>query len=395
MVFVGTHQNNAAYIPSVPVQIIKADSRRDVARFIDVPWHLFDRQRFPAWVPPLRIAVRDAIDERKNPFYRNASRQLFLALRDGQLVGRIAAIENRAHNRFHEDKVGFFGFFECADDQEVADALFSAADGWLRARGLETMRGPMNPSTNHECGMLVEGFDVHPIFMTNWNPEYVPSLISRAGFAKAKDLFGYWVQVSGPNKLPLPPRFAALAKRAVADSGVTFRDVDIRHFDREVDVLWDIYNSAWERNWGFVPMTREELVHMARDLKPLIDPNLAFVAEVAGKPVGVMINLLDYAQAQIEIANGRLFPFGFLRLLAAKRRLRSGRMMVLGIKAEHRTRSILPLFIHELYRRAEAMNAIGGEASWILEDNVQMVRAMESLGAPLYRKWRIYDRPIR
>jgi hypothetical protein len=379
----------------VPVQIIKADSRRDIARFIDVPWKLFDRRRFPAWVPPLRIAVRDAIDEKKNPFYRNASRQLFLAVRDGRLVGRIAAIENRAHNRFHEDKVGFFGFFECADDQDAADALFVAAEEWLRARGLDTMRGPMNPSTNHECGMLVEGFDVHPIFMTNWNPAYFLPLMDRAGFEKEKDLFGYWVQVSGPNKVPLPPRFAALAQRALADSGVTFRDIDLRRFDEEVDVLWDIYNAAWERNWGFVPMTREELVHMAKDLRPLIDPNLAFVAEVGGKPVGVMINLLDYAHAQIEIGNGRLFPFGFVRLLSAKRRLRSGRMMVLGIKAEHRTRSILPLFIHELYRRAEAMDAIGGEASWILEDNLQMVRAMESLRAPLYRKWRIYDRPIR
>jgi hypothetical protein len=392
----GTPQNNAVYIPSVPVQITRADSRGDVARFIDVPWRLFDRQRFPAWVPPLRLTVSDAVDQKKNPFYRNASRQLFLAWRDGVPVGRIAAIENRAHNEFHEDKIGFFGFFECADDQEAANALFAAAEEWLRSRGLDTMRGPMNPSTNYECGMLVEGFDVHPIFMTNWNPAYFIPLVERAGFVKAKDLNAYWVQTgAGPDKLPLPPRFAALAERAIAQSGVTFRDIDVRRFDQEVEVLWDIYNSAWERNWGFVPMTREELVHMAKDLKPLIDPNLAFVAEVGGKPVGVMVNLLDYALAQIEIGNGRLFPFGFIKLLSAKRKLRSGRMMVLGIKAEHRTRSILPLFIHELYRRAEAMNAIGGEASWILEDNLQMVRAMESMGAPLYRKWRIYDRPIR
>jgi GNAT superfamily N-acetyltransferase len=379
----------------VPLQISAVRSRRDLARFIDVPWHLFDRRRFPAWVPPLRIAVKDALDAKKNPFYRNADRELFLATDDGRLVGRIAAIENRAHNRFHDDKVGFFGFFECIDDHSVADALFSAAESWLRARGLTTMRGPMNPSTNHECGMLVEGFDVHPVFMTNWNPAYFLPLMNGAGFVKARDLFAYWVQVSGPDKVPLPPRFAALARRALTESRVTFRDVDIRQFDREVDVLWDIYNSAWEKNWGFVPMTRDELVHMAKDLKPLLDPRLAFVAEVDGKPVGVMINLLDYAQAQIEIGNGRLLPFGFVKLLTSKRRLKSGRMMVLGIKSEHRTRSILPLFIHELYRRAEAMNAMGGEASWILEDNLQMVRAMESMGARLYRKWRVYDRPIR
>lgn len=379
----------------MPVQISPVRSRRDLARFIDVPWKLFDRRRFPAWVPPLRLTVKDALDTKNNPFYQNADRELFLATRDGQLVGRIAAIENRAHNRFHEDKVGFFGFFECADDQEAADALFAAAEGWLKTRGLDTMRGPMNPSTNQECGLLIEGFDVHPVFMTNWNPAYFLPLLDRAGFVKAKDLYGYWYQASGPDKLTLPPRVAALARRAVTESGVTFRDIDIGRFDSEVDVLWDIYNSAWEKNWGFVPMTRAEFVHTAKDLKPLVDPRLAFVAEVEGKPAGVMVNLLDYAHAQVEIGNGRLFPFGFLKLLAARRKLKSGRMMVLGIKAEHRTRSILPLFIHELVRRAEAMDAVGGEASWILEDNLQMVRTMELVGAPLYRKWRIYDRPIR
>jgi hypothetical protein len=378
----------------VPVQITPVRSRRDLTRFIDVPWHLFDRRRFPAWVPPLRISVKDVLST-KNPFYRNADRELFIATDNGKLVGRIAALENRAHNRFHDDRVGFFGFFECIDDQPAADALFAAAEGWLKARGLTTMRGPMNPSTNHECGLLIEGFDVHPVFMTNWNPAYFLPLLDGAGFVKAKDLNAYWVQVSGPDKTPLPARFSALAERALAASNVSFRDVDLRHFDAEVDMLWDVYNAAWEKNWGFVPMTRDELVHMAKDLKPLIDPNIAFVAEVEGKPVGVMINLLDYARAQIEIPNGRLFPTGFLKLLGAKRKLKSGRMMVLGIKAAHRTRSILPLFIHELYRRAEAMNAVGGEASWILEDNLQMNRAMESMGARLYRKWRIYDRPIR
>ena len=379
----------------MPVQITPVRTRRDVARFIDVPWHLFDRRRFPAWVPPLRISVKDVIDT-KNPFYRNADRELFLATdENGRLLGRIAAIENRAHNRFHEDRVGFFGFFECTDDHEVASALFGAAEDWLKKRSLTVMRGPMNPSTNHECGMLVEGFDVHPVFMTNWNPAYYLPIMDRAGFSAAKDLYAYWMQGTGPDRNILPPRFAALAERAVESRGVTFRDVDLRRFDQEVDMLWDVYNAAWERNWGFVPMSRDELVHMARDLKPLIDPKFAFVAEVRGEPVGVMINLLDFAEAQVRIPSGRLLPFGFLRLLAGKRTIRTVRMMVLGIKARHRTRSILPLFAHELYRRAAAANVFGGEASWILEDNIQMVRAMESMGARLYRKWRIYDRPIR
>jgi hypothetical protein len=379
----------------VTVQISSATSRRDVARFIDVPWHLFDRKKYPQWVPPLRLAVRDAIDDRKNPFYRNADRRLFIATRDGKPVGRIAAIENRAHNRFHEDRVGFFGFFESADDGAVANALFDAAGDWLRQRGLDTMRGPMNPSTNHECGLLVEGFRFQPMFMTAWNPRYFTKLMDGAGFVKAKDLLAYYIPLTGKRPFVLPERFAAHARRAIAESGVTFRDIDLRHFQREIDICWDIYNSAWEKNWGFVPMVRDEFVHMARDLRPLLLPNFAFIAEVRGKPAGVMINLPDYSHALLKIGNGRLLPTGIFTMLAARKKLRSGRLMVLGVKAEHRTRSVFALFAYELYRRAIEYGAIGGEASWILEDNTSMVRPMEAMGAKVYRKWRIYDRPIQ
>jgi hypothetical protein len=379
----------------VPVQITTVRSRRDLSQFIDVPWRLFDREKFPAWVPPLRLTVKDALDTKGNPFYRNADRELFLAWRDGKLVGRIAAIENRAHNKFNEDTVGFWGFFECADDQEAADALFDSANDWLRSRGLTVMRGPMNPSTNQECGLLIEGFRFQPQFMTIWNPRYFTKLVDAAGFTKAKDLLAYYIPMEGKRAFVLPERFTAHAKRAIAENNVTFRDIDPRHFKREVEVAWDIYNAAWEKNWGFVPMERDEFVHMAKDLKPLLEPRFAFLAEVNGEPAGVMIALLDYSHAQVAIGNGRLFPFGWVKLLAAKRKLKTGRILVLGVKAEHRTRSIFALFAYELYRRAKEYGAQGGEASWILEDNAAMVRPMEALGAKVYRKWRIYDRPIR
>ncbi|HEY6218943.1 MAG TPA: hypothetical protein VIV65_02730 [Gemmatimonadaceae bacterium] len=364
-----------------------------MSKFIDVPWRLIDRKQYPQWVPPLRLSVKDVID-RKNPFYKTADRELFIAYRDGKVVGRIAAIENRAHNEFHEDKVGFWGFFECADDQEAANALFDAAEAWLKQRGLDTMRGPMNPSTNQECGLLVEGFRFQPSFMTCWNPRYYTKLVDNAGFTKTKDLVAYFIPLSGKRPFVLPERFAAHAERALKESGVTFRDVDLRHFQREIDICWDIYNAAWEKNWGFVPMQREEFVHMAKDLKPLLIPEFAFIAEVHGKPAGVMINLPDYSYALTKIGNGRLFPTGLFTLLASRKKIKVGRMMVMGVKAEHRSRSVFALFGYELYRRSVAYGVVGGEASWILEDNIRLTRPMEALGAKVYRKWRIYDRVI-
>jgi hypothetical protein len=377
----------------VTLDIRPATTKKDVAKFIDVPWQLIDPKEYPQWVPPLRMSVMDVID-RKNPFYRKAERELFIAYRDGKVVGRIAAIENRAHNEFHEDKVGFFGFFECADDQEAANALFSAAEGWLKGRGLNVMRGPMNPSTNQECGLLIEGFRFQPSFMTCWNPRYYTKLTDAAGFTKAKDLVAYFIPLSGKRPFVLPERFAKHAERALKESEVTFRDVDLGHFQREIDVCWDIYNAAWEKNWGFVPMQREEFVHMAKDLKPLLVPQFAFVAEVKGKPAGVMINLPDYSYAQMKIPSGRLLPFGWLKLLLSRKKIKVGRLMVMGVKQEYRSRSVFALFAYELYRRAKAYGALGGEASWILEDNYAMTQPMEKMGAKVYRKWRIYDRAI-
>src|SRR4051812_13389073 len=373
-----------------PVSVLPTTS---LSKFIDVPWKIYDRKTYPQWVPPLRMSVKDVID-RKNPFYKNADRELFIAYRDGKVVGRIAAIENRAHNKFHDDKVGFFGFFECIDDAEVARSLFETAESWLRSRGLDVMRGPMNPSTNQECGLLIEGFRFQPSFMTCWNPRYYPKLMDDAGFVKAKDLVAYFIPLTGKRPFVLPERFAKHAERALKESGVTFRDIDLRHFQREIDICWDIYNAAWEKNWGFVPMEREEFVHTAKDLKPLVLPQFAFIAEVHGKPAGVMINLPDYSYALTKIGNGRLFPTGLFTLLAAKKKIKLGRLMVMGVKAEHRSRSVFALFAYELYRRAMEYGALGGEASWILEDNYRLTRPMESMGAKVYRKWRIYDRPI-
>jgi hypothetical protein len=374
------------------LEIIPVERSRDLSAFIDVAWHIPEAVRHPQWVPPLRMMVRDLLDTKSNPFYREADRMLFIARRNGTPLGRIAAIENRAHNAFHHDRVGFFGFFE-AVDAEAARALFQAAEKWLRARGLTSMRGPMNPSTNHDCGLLVEGFDQHPQFLTPWNPPQYEGLIRGAGFAPAKDLLGYWLPYGDPAHQP-PPKLEALAQRAAAKAHLTFRDLQPSRYWDDVASCWEIYNSAWERNWGFVPMSRDEWMHMAKSLKPLLIPQFAFLAEVDGAPAGFMLCVPDFNLVFKRIPNGRLFPFGLGKILFGKSRLRTGRIIALGIKEQFRSGSILPVFMYESRRRALAYGSPGAEASWVLEDNQAVRQPIEAWGGRVYRRWRIFDRPI-
>ncbi len=377
----------------VTFQIQRVETRRDLRRFVDFPWRLYDARQHPQWVPPLRMAVRDALDRKRNPFYRDAERELFVAVRAGEVIGRIAAIENGTHNRFHGDHVGFWGFFECVDEQAVADALFAAAEGWLTARGLDTMRGPMNPSTNYECGLLVEGFEHRPTFMTAWNPPYYDTLCQRNGLVKAKDLLGFWFD-GQTTDYALPPFVARQAERAIADGRLTFRDMDPSRFDDEVAALWTVYNDAWERNWGFVPMSEAEFLHMAKDMKSLLDPRFAFVAELAGQPVGFMLAIPDYNLALVHNRSGRLFPLGGPLMLWGKRRIRNMRVMALGVRHSARSRSILALFTHEIMRRGRLHGKNGAEASWLLEDNQLIVKPMRAMGARERMRWRLYERGV-
>ena len=375
------------------LEVIPVERGRDVSTFVDVPWRIPAVASDPAWVPPLRMMVRDNLDTKGNPFYRAADRQLFLAVRDGRVVGRIAAIENRAHNRAWDDRVGFFGFFECIDDAAAAAALFDAAGRWLSGRGLTVMRGPMNPSTNQECGLLVEGFAEQPVFLTPWNPAYYEALVLRSGFSVAKELLGYWLPY-GEQGFRLNPKLSALAERAAARANLSFRDLQPKRFWSEVEIVWEVYNSAWEKNWGFVPMTRDEFLHMAKSLKPLLVPQFAFVAEVNGQPAGFMLCVPDFNRVLKQNRNGRLLPTGLARILLGKPGLRTGRIIALGIKEQFRTGSILPVFMHEASRRAIAYGSPGAEASWILEDNTAMRQPLEAFGGRIHRRWRIFDRPL-
>ena len=377
----------------VTLQIIQVETSRDLRRFVGLPWRLYDAREQPCWVPPLRMAVHDALDRKRNPFYRDADRALFLAVRAGEVIGRIAAIENRAHNRFHGDRVGFWGFFESRDDQPVADALFAAAERWLAARGLDAMRGPMNPSTNYECGLLVAGFENRPTFMTAWNPPFYADLCERAGMMPVTDLLAFWFD-GETTGYSLPPFVARQADRAIADGQLRFRDMDPSRFDAEVASLWTVYNDAWERNWGFVPMSQAEFLHMAKDMKSLLDRRFAFVAELRGEPVGFMLALPDYNEVLRHNRSGRLLPLGIPLLLWGKRRIRNMRVMALGVRRSARTRSILALFTHEIMRRGQLHAKNGAEASWLLEDNHLIVKPMRAMGAQERMRWRVYERAV-
>ena len=369
------------------------EGARGVSAFVDVPWRIPGIATHPQWVPPLRMMVRDQLDTKGNPFYRSASRALFVAYRDGQPVGRVAAVENRAHNDTHGDRIGFFGFFESVDDQEVANRLLDAAGAWLRGRGLTTLRGPMNPSTNHECGLLVNGFEVHPQFLTPWNPPYYPALIEAAGFGVARNLLGYWLPYGEPG-YRIDPRLTALAQRAATRANLSFRDLDPRRFWSEVEIVWGLYNDAWERNWGFVPMSRDEFMYMAKSLKHVLLPQFAFLAEVNGEPAGFMLTVPDLNALLKRNRSGRLLPTALPRLFFGIPKLRTGRIMALGIRPKFRTGSVLPLFLHEAVRRAIDFGSPGAEASWILEENAAMRHPLEAIGGRVYRRWRIYDRPL-
>lgn len=369
----------------------RVGGRTGTARFVDVPWTLRRAWDGP-WIPPLRAVVRDGLDDRANPFYRHASRALFVARRDGRPVGRVAAIENRAHNRCHDDRVGFFGFFECADDPEAAGALLGRAEEWLRARGLTSSRGPVSPSMNHEAGLLVDGFETPSVVMTPWNPRYYGRMVESAGYDGVRDLLGY--DIPAEDRFAIPRRIRRLAERTAERSGVTFRRLDVDRLEDEARMALDLYRDAWSDNWGFVPPSWDEFWHTAKDLKRLIVPDFSFAAEVDGEMVGVMMVARDINRVLRDVPSGRLWPWNVLKILRRLPNVQRGRIVLLGLRADHRHRGLFPLFAYEAARRAEEIGFEGAEASWILEDNEDLTAPMAAMELEPYKRWRIYEKAI-
>ncbi len=357
--------------------------------FVDAAWTI--NAGDPGWVPPLRRMVEAALDRRKHPFHRHAEVAYLVAERGSAVVGRVAAVVNRLHNEYHEDHLGFFGLFESEDDPETARALLDAAAAWLRGRGMERMRGPVNLSTNEEIaspGVLINGFDTPAVAMMSHNPPYYATLMEAAGLEKAKDLYAFLVEGDAP-----PERLTRGVERILARADASLRPIDSRHFRRDVDILKEIYNSAWSRNWGFVPMTDAEFENMAKEFRPVADLDLCLIAEVRGEPVGFSIALPDLNQALRHLPDGRLFPFGLLKFLWHKRKIHGLRIITLGIKPGFRSLGLDAAFYLRTWQVGRQKGYDRGEASWILEDNLDMVRPLEKMGGQIYKTYRLFERP--
>lgn len=370
------------------VVVEKVVTRRDFRRFVEVPAVAVYRND-PYWVRPLDMDMEAKFHPRKNPFLEHAEIQPFLASKGGRPVGRICAILNRRHNEFHDERAAFFGWFECVEDPEVASALFAACEEWAKAKGMAFLRGPANFSSNDDWGLLVDGFDSSPMVMMPYNPRYYIGLLEGCGFRKEKDLVAYRLDL----QKEIPERIRRAMGLLKERTKVEIRTLRMDRFEEEVRTIQEVYNRAWERNWGFVPMTEAEIVHLAKELKPVVDPELVLIAEMRGKPVGFAMALPDYNQL-LKRLNGKLFPFGILYLLLNRRKIASGRLLTLGLVKEVRNTGIEALFYLQMWETGRRKGYLEAELSWILEDNLPMRNGIEKVGGEVYKTYRIYRKDL-
>ncbi len=374
------------------LQIKRIHSKADKLRFVRLLWDIYGSD--PNWVPPLEMDRLKLIDEIKNPFYKHSEVAWFIAEEDGKAVGRIAAIINRNHNETHHDKTGFFGFFECINDNNVASALFAEAEQFLKSKGMTAVQGPANPSVNDEYGLLVDGFGSPPVFLMTYNPKYYPALIEACGYHNVKDLYAWLLTVKDSRSEKLIRVTNALQER----SGITIRGFDTKRFDSEVSKIKALYNEAWEANWGYVPLTDDEFEFVAKDLKQIYDPSLILFAEKGDETIGFALSVPDINQAfhgGPRIPKGLMnLPIGLWNLLTKKGKIDTVRILILGVKKAYRGRGIDGMLYRETINRVEQKGYKQGEASWILDDNDAMNRACEMMNGKKYKTYRIYEKAI-
>lgn len=363
----------------------RVESKSDLMKFIKLQWKILGNDT--NWVPPLIMDRKKLLDRKNNPFYQHAEAEFFIAEKDGEPVGRIAAITNELHIKYHNDNAGFFGFFDSINDQSVANALFNSAKDWLKQKGVSIMRGPANPSSNDEYGMLYEGFEDQPRLLMPYNPQYYNTLCEDYGFVKAKDLFAYKLESKQVLASEKVKRVAEIAQKR---AGLKISSLNLKDFKNELNKVKKVYNKAWAPNWGFVPLTDPEIDWMAKDLKPLAEPSLVLFGEIKGEIIGFALTMLDY-NFIFKNMNGKLFPFGFIKLFTQKKRIPWARIITLGIVPEYQKKGLDAVFYWEILQRANKLGIHLGEASWILEDNDMMNRGAEALNASVYKKYRIWD----
>ena len=370
--------------------IKEATTSSDIDDFIQVPFSLYRNN--PYWVPQLISESRKFFDKTKNPFYLHSEAKLFVARKNGQPVGRIAGIINNRHNKFHNERTGFFGFFDCPDDTGLAREMFSIVTEYIKVAGMDRLRGPANFTSNDEWGFLADSYDKPPVFMMPYNHPYYHKLAQQFGLTKIKDLLAYYLDDSKQ----IPPKAVRIAELIRKKHNVEVRKIDVSNFKKDLQIVREIYNDAWSKNWGFVPMTEEEIDHTADDFKKILDPDLVLFAFVNGKPAGFSLALPDLNPV-FKAMNGKLFPFGLLKFLwhtKIKKSIDGIRFLALGLTQEFQKSGIDNIFYVDTYRNGTAKGYRWSEMSWILEDNIMMNRALLMMGAVPYKRYRIYEKKI-
>jgi len=375
----------------VSVEVRAVSGRTDLQQFVNLPFRV--HANHPRWVPPLKIERYVFLTRRLNAFFTHGEAEYFLARRDGRVLGRITAQVNHAFNDQQKKNWGWFGFFESYEDDEVAEALLDAAAGWLRGRGCERMLGPADFAMNNESGILIEGFDLRPMIVQPWHPPYYQQMIERAGMTKAMDLLMWNLEISDRAKV-LPVIFE-LAEKVQRDHGIRVRRMRRLHLRKELDSFAEVYNSAWAKNWDFVPYSKKDLDALAQEMQLVFDKHWAFIAERidTGEVVGMAMTFPDINQVLARM-NGRLLPFGWWHFARKGRTIDRVRVGFLGVKPEYQHTGVAAKLYVEHFDAAEVRPQKGGEMGWILETNTPMNRGMEAMGGRVVKRYRIYERVL-
>lgn len=367
------------------IEVRPVSSRGELLAFIKLPFRLYKNDR--NWVAPLISDQIKLFSPKHNPYYEHSEVQLFIAFDNGKVVGRITAHTNTQHNKFHQDKVGFFGFFESEWKQEIADALVTAAAEWNRKRGMDTMRGPMNLSVNDECGLQIEGYEMMPFIMMPHHFPYYLELLENTGMVKSKDLMAYYTyRQTTPERVE---RLGRMLEKRVKCS-VRCLSKNKAQLKKDIETVFTIYTKAWERNWGFVPMTRKEFDHTVQTLLPIVDPELVFIAEVDGQPAGFSLALPDYNQV-LYYMRGKVNPVTIIKALYYKNKVNRVRVLTMGVIHEYQGRGIDSILYYYSFIEGMRKGLFNAEFSWVLEDNIMMNRVAESLTAHNHMRYRILD----
>ncbi|PAU93520.1 hypothetical protein CK503_12025 [Aliifodinibius salipaludis] len=368
--------------------ITLATTKSERKQFIDFPYQHYSEDE--NWIPPLKMEQKKLIDTENNPFYDKGDIALFLAEQDGKPCGRIAAIQDYRYNEHHNNKTGFFGFFECINDQSVANLLFKVASDWLKKRGHTDVLGPANPSMMDEIGILVDGFEYEPSFMMPYHKSYYDNLITNAGLEKEMDMYAFRVTQASVT-LDRIYRAEEIVRRRLPK--LKIREIDTKNLDEEVEIVRNIFNQAWSQNWGFIPLSKEELEELAKDLKLILDPKVAHIAEVDGEPVAFSIGLPDLNQA-LKHTDGTLFPTGIFKLLWHRRNIDQIRTALMGVIPKYQGKGIDALLHKEAIINGREVGYNSSELSWVLESNKNMIRVAEKIGASIEKTYRMYCKDL-